>query len=655
MKTSYLKPIYIRLFFSISGLLATIWFLIRVIPKPTRAFYPCQKAAFPFATSFIIWLVGSSTSLVFIKNIRKKHNYKKLSTSLMLVTGCLIFLVSYMIAPTFTSYASNSVQKEELPLLKAEQASTTDHYKSTVAIVRSEKANSSDINASDIQTLVEQAVTMAGGLNDIVHNGDTVVIKPNLVIDYSYAGNQKLTPGANGIVTDYRVIQAVVNIVNQLNPSGKIFLMEGSAKGHTLNNMATVGWDDITGLDGTIAIEESSGGWYEYNSPNLVGVDLSNDVALYPDYLKPNNTRTIYQNKIYHNADVLICIPVLKNHGYTGITGAVKCVGIGGTPGKIYGTGPSDADPTQRYGIDHGNENSARTNLHKWIHDFYACRPIDFVVMDGLQGSDRGPVAYGYTTVSQAQKNMRVILAGRDAIAVDVIESLIMKHDPSKIAHLVYLHNDDYGCANPALINVIGTQVEDIRTDFKIYDSGTQSKFSNASCRDYIIENPSFSDDKLSFSIADSTNLSRIEVSIDGQLYTSMIIGQFNHVSIPLNGFTLTDSIVSIKLIDRFLYTLTKYYNSDFSGIHEISPEDADFKIFPNPCKDYLAVQSSSLLNKNCKIEIFSLNGNLLFSSGIIRTASFTKEIDCSGLSKGNYIVRLTSNNKTISQIMLKQ
>jgi hypothetical protein len=42
---------------------AFVWFLCRVLPKPIRATYPCQRAAFPLATAFIIWLLGFKTSL----------------------------------------------------------------------------------------------------------------------------------------------------------------------------------------------------------------------------------------------------------------------------------------------------------------------------------------------------------------------------------------------------------------------------------------------------------------------------------------------------------------------------------------------------------------------------------------------------------------
>jgi hypothetical protein len=40
------------------GLSATIWFLIRVIPKPSRASYPCMQAAAPFMSSFVIYLIS---------------------------------------------------------------------------------------------------------------------------------------------------------------------------------------------------------------------------------------------------------------------------------------------------------------------------------------------------------------------------------------------------------------------------------------------------------------------------------------------------------------------------------------------------------------------------------------------------------------------
>ncbi len=51
-----------RWLFQLAGLAALIWFLLRVIEKPSRAFYPCQRAAFPIASAFVISLVSGLTA-----------------------------------------------------------------------------------------------------------------------------------------------------------------------------------------------------------------------------------------------------------------------------------------------------------------------------------------------------------------------------------------------------------------------------------------------------------------------------------------------------------------------------------------------------------------------------------------------------------------
>ena len=39
----------------IPGTLALIWFLVRVIPKPQRANYPCMKVAYPLMSGLVVW------------------------------------------------------------------------------------------------------------------------------------------------------------------------------------------------------------------------------------------------------------------------------------------------------------------------------------------------------------------------------------------------------------------------------------------------------------------------------------------------------------------------------------------------------------------------------------------------------------------------
>ena len=52
------KRNWLRVLTPVVGLASLTWFLVRVLPKPSRAAYPCQRAAFPLASGFVIWLAG---------------------------------------------------------------------------------------------------------------------------------------------------------------------------------------------------------------------------------------------------------------------------------------------------------------------------------------------------------------------------------------------------------------------------------------------------------------------------------------------------------------------------------------------------------------------------------------------------------------------
>ncbi len=83
-----------RIIFIIMGILSTAWFLIRVIPKPQRAGYPCMKAAFPIMSGFIIWLLSVSGSLTAFRIARrnmKSQRYMIGGTFAVLAVGLGIF------------------------------------------------------------------------------------------------------------------------------------------------------------------------------------------------------------------------------------------------------------------------------------------------------------------------------------------------------------------------------------------------------------------------------------------------------------------------------------------------------------------------------------------------------------------------------------
>jgi hypothetical protein len=84
--------IWMKLVLPLIGFLAFIWFLIRVIPKPSRAAYPCQRIAFPLASSFIIWLAGIFGALTFIKRAKRLLNKRRIVLGFLCLTVSVIFL-----------------------------------------------------------------------------------------------------------------------------------------------------------------------------------------------------------------------------------------------------------------------------------------------------------------------------------------------------------------------------------------------------------------------------------------------------------------------------------------------------------------------------------------------------------------------------------
>ena len=98
-----------RFFFPLIGLGALVWFLVRVIPKPSRATYPCQRAAFPIASGFVVYLLGLMTS-VFALNEVKKHwrnsHYWAVTALLVIATAGGIITLQGDAPSAYASYRS---------------------------------------------------------------------------------------------------------------------------------------------------------------------------------------------------------------------------------------------------------------------------------------------------------------------------------------------------------------------------------------------------------------------------------------------------------------------------------------------------------------------------------------------------------------------
>lgn len=101
--------LWAKISFIVAGLAATIWFIIRVIPRPTRAAYPCMKAAAPIMSSFVIYLLSVSGSIFAFKKFKKSMKTAR-------YLSALAFLAVAMVMLMFTQ-TSNSNKAQALDLV----------------------------------------------------------------------------------------------------------------------------------------------------------------------------------------------------------------------------------------------------------------------------------------------------------------------------------------------------------------------------------------------------------------------------------------------------------------------------------------------------------------------------------------------------------
>jgi uncharacterized protein (DUF362 family) len=101
------NPITARISIIVLGISSIIWFLIRVVPKPQRATYPCMQATAPLMSGFVVWLLAlSGTTLAFRK--AKQHwlqtKYMAAGFFVLLSFGAALLLTS---EPIFEAKAAS--------------------------------------------------------------------------------------------------------------------------------------------------------------------------------------------------------------------------------------------------------------------------------------------------------------------------------------------------------------------------------------------------------------------------------------------------------------------------------------------------------------------------------------------------------------------
>ena len=102
LSDSKLSPKFI---FIVMGIASTIWFLVRVIPKPQRAGYPCMRAAAPVMSGFIVYIFSLGGSVIFFKKAVSGLKKAKYWSALFAFIFCFILIIVFNLNDARKIYA----------------------------------------------------------------------------------------------------------------------------------------------------------------------------------------------------------------------------------------------------------------------------------------------------------------------------------------------------------------------------------------------------------------------------------------------------------------------------------------------------------------------------------------------------------------------
>ena len=292
--------------------------------------------------------------------------------------------------------------------------------KTRVAVAKSpEKPSENEIDAT-----VRKAVELAGGLTDIIRRGDTVIIKPNLVV---------AKPPETGATTDSRVCKTIANMVRELG--AKPIIAESS----------------FVGLDTEEAIQVAGYGKLRKDGYEVIDLKKKGIETVKVSIPKGKALKEVTLPKIVVEANLIISVPKMKTHDQAEVTLALK---------NMKGVLP-DAYKRKFHHV---------FGVFQSVADLMTVIKPAFSVVDGIVAMNGLGPAFGDPL------EMDLIIAGKDAVAVDAVTAKIMGFEPQECGCLREAAESKIGTMNLDKVEVVGEPVAKVQRRFQRAEEAVMEK-----------------------------------------------------------------------------------------------------------------------------------------------------------------------------------
>jgi hypothetical protein len=98
-----------RIFLTALGFFSTLWLLFRIVPKPSRASYPCMKVAAPLAGTFIAYCSGLFISIFSWNRAKQAFREKRFTWAVVFIAALAASIGWMSIQPTRVLRAENGI------------------------------------------------------------------------------------------------------------------------------------------------------------------------------------------------------------------------------------------------------------------------------------------------------------------------------------------------------------------------------------------------------------------------------------------------------------------------------------------------------------------------------------------------------------------
>ncbi len=327
-----------KVVFFVLGILSTIWFLIRVIPKPSRATYPCMQAAAPFASGFIIYLMSLTTGSFLLKKSLNALTKKKILLAAGLAVAMIFAFSLTIFNSVFRAQASEQTYLSVSDIIPNDPVGEAKGlFPGRVVWVHDEDATNenwtadSPEHATDDSNLDQEIVNrmLSRGIRSLTESNTVAGAWEKLFRDYNYKHGKgritysegekiaiKLNLTNNGKMTGERVDatpQLVYAILDQLvNEAG--VEQEDITIGDPYRSFSQVYQDKcIPDFPLVNYVGKNVGGVVKLTVPS------SQKILKFSDGKEESSLP-----QHYIDAEYLINIPILKSHASGGITIGAK-------------------------------------------------------------------------------------------------------------------------------------------------------------------------------------------------------------------------------------------------------------------------------------------------------------------------------------------